>query len=491
VPRRERRPLFFASKIRLALDFFRYLEPEYALTPALRRRAEVRTPSGIVALGRGFVGATRAGRRALVGLLDRMDHAVEPSPAIGAFLDQQRPDVVVITPLIGLVASSQLDLLRSAQARRVRTAVCVWSWDHLSSKAIIRDLPDRLFVWNNVQRQEAIDMHHVPAERVVVTGAQNFDRWFGRAPSRDRGDFAARVGLPDDRPYVLWVCSALFPGSPSEAEFVMRWVRALRASGDPRVRDVNVLIRPHPSRAKEWDTVDWRVPGVAFRGGNPIDEESRADYFDSLFHSAAVVGLNTSAFIEAGVVGRPVMAILPGEFDESQEGTVHFRYLLTVGGGLLTVSRSLEEHATQMAAILAGDTAGLLARQQQFVREFVRPRGLDVSATVAMADELEGLQASPSVSVVRQPSVLGRAGLWLLMKAERTTVGRRLILSEREQEQARQRAPLEALREQQKAATRAERAAREEAERLARAERVRLKEEQRALKARKSLTRSR
>ena len=162
-PRRERRPLFFASKIRLALDFFRYLEPEYTLTPALRRRAEIRTPTGIVRLGRGVMGRTRAGRRLLVRSLDHLDHAVAPSPAIEAFLDAHAPDVVVITPLIGLVASSQLDLLRSAQARRARAAVCVWSWDHLSSKAIIRDLPDRLFVWNGVQRQEAIDMHSVPA----------------------------------------------------------------------------------------------------------------------------------------------------------------------------------------------------------------------------------------------------------------------------------------------------------------------------------------
>ena len=32
--------------------------------------------------------------------------------------------------------------------------------------------------------------------------------------------------------------------------------------------------------------------GVAFWGRNPVDDGSRADYFDSLHHSSAVVGLN-------------------------------------------------------------------------------------------------------------------------------------------------------------------------------------------------------
>ena len=258
-------------------------------------------------------------------------------------------------------------------------AVCVWSWDHLSSKAIIRDVPDRLFVWNDVQKREAIEMHGVPPDRVVVTGRPVL-RSLVRSTARraDAAEFARRVGLPDDRPFVLWVCSALFPGSPSEAEFVMRWAAHLRASADPRIRDAAILIRPHPSRAREWESVDWRsVSGVAFWGGNPIDEESRADYYDSLHHSAAVVGLNTSAFIEAGISQRPVMAILPEEFRANQEGTLHFRYL--VEGGLLTTARSLDEHERQLAGDAcrsAGVDHGASAGIRPVVRAAARHHGI-------------------------------------------------------------------------------------------------------------------
>jgi hypothetical protein len=447
VPLREKDSFFLASKVRLALDYLRYLEPAYAATDALRQRAVVRTARGVVWLSRRFPFSTATGRRWLQGGLDGIDHAMEPSPAIEAFLDAQRPDAVLVTPLVGLVASSQLDLLRSAQARGIPTGVCVWSWDHLSSKAIIRDWPDRLFVWNDVQKGEAVEMHGIPEARIVVTGAPTFDRWFGRSPSKTRADFAAHVGLPDAGPFVLWVCSALFPGSPSEAEFVMRWIAHLRSSSDPRTRDVAVLIRPHPSRAKEWIGVDWaRYGRTAFWGANPIDAESRNDYFDSLHYSAVVVGLNTSAFIEAGVVERPVMAILPDEFRSNQEGTLHFQYLQTVGGGLLMTSRTLGEHGRQLAALLSGPAADVMERQRRFVKAFVRPHGLDVPATGVMADAVEQLATVTATPERRSVPLAARAGLAALEALVRLPAGRRWLLDERELRSRQRRAEKDAAR---------------------------------------------
>ena len=434
VPQREAdHSTFLAAKIRLGLAYLRYLEPPYTDTPALVRRAEERTPLGIVRAVRSRLFASESSRRRLARVLDLLDHAVPRSKAIDRFLEEEQPDVLLITPLVGVAATSQLDLLRSARARRIPAAVCVWSWDHLSSKAIIRDVPERLIVWNDVQKQEAIDMHGVPPERTVVTGAQCFDRWFDRPPARARAEFCRRVGLPDEGPYVLWVCSAVFPGSPSEAELVMRWIAHVRRSADPALRTARILIRPHPSRLSEWERNDWRdLPGVALYGGNPIDEESRADYFDSMYHSAAVVGLNTSAFIEAGIVGRPVMALLPPEFHANQEGTLHFRYLMEVGGGLLTTARTLEEHERQLSEILGDGAETTLARQRAFVRAFVRPRGLDVPATPVFADAVESLPHEAVLAHVRRRSPGAFVAWHMLLAMQRMPGLRRSFLDERE-----------------------------------------------------------
>ena len=63
------------------------------------------------------------------------------------------------------------------------------------------------------------------------------------------------------------------------------------------------------SRTAEWTDVDWRSVGnIAMFGGAPVDQLARTDYFESLHYCAAVVGITTSAFLEAAVVGRPVMS---------------------------------------------------------------------------------------------------------------------------------------------------------------------------------------
>ena len=248
-------------------------------------------------------------------------------------------------------------------------------------------------------------MHRVAEDRVVVTGAQCFDQWFDRTPSLDRPAFCASVGLPD-RPFVLYVCSALFRGTTNEAEFVRDWVRRLRASGLEPLASIPVLVRPHPARLKEWNGVDLSGEAdVVVWGRNPVDRDAKDGYFNSLHHSSAVVGLNTSAFLEAAIVGRPVLTPLLPEHTENQEGTIHFHYLLTVGGGLLHTSRALGEHYAQLNAVLAaGDRES--ARSRRFVEAFIRPHGLDVAATPVFVREVEKL-ATVTAQPVRQPSAFG------------------------------------------------------------------------------------
>jgi hypothetical protein len=291
-----------------------------------------------------------------------------------------------------------MDILNSARRRGLRTALAVWSWDHLTSKARLRQCPDRVMVWNDTQRNEAISLHGVPAERIVVTGAQCFDHWFGRRPSRTREQFCRDLALDPAQPLVLYVCSALFRGSPPEAAFVGRWAEHLRRSASPLLRHAGILVRPHPQRMYEWDGI--RLPdGVAFRGGHPIDETRRADYFDALYHAAAIVGLNTSALIEGAIVDRPVLTVLLPEFQESQTGTLHFRYLVNGPGAVLHATTDLDAHAAQLEAALAGL---LPNRNTPFVERFVRPYGVHRPATPVFVNALESLAAIPQPAPVAQ-----------------------------------------------------------------------------------------
>lgn len=385
-----------SRKLRLGIDFLRYLDPRYDAAPHLRTRAGERTAPLFVELAKSAPFRSARGRALLARGLRVFERAVPRSARLDAFFREQNPDVVLITPLIDL-GSPQLDHYVSARAQGLRTTLAVGSWDHLSSKSLLRAVPDLVTVWNEVQKREAMEFHGVPADRIAVTGAQCYDQWFDRAPSRGRQEFCARVGLDPSRPFVLYVCSSLFRNTVSEAEFVERWIQHLRASADPALREAGILIRPHPARLDEWQQTDLsEFKHVCFWGDHPVDPAAKDDYFDSMYHSAAVVGLNTSAFLEAGVVGRPVFSVaLPEISRANQEGTIHFHYLLEEGGGLLHLAHSLEEHERQLSMQLASGATSS-ERSHRFTASFIRPHGLGSPATPRFADAVEELGRRPA-----------------------------------------------------------------------------------------------
>jgi hypothetical protein len=392
-PKRADRWARVAHGERRLTDYVRYLDPRFADATYLRLRASAGIPRAFSALGHCGT-LPPAGARAAVRSLTALESVLPRAADIDAFVSERRPDVIVVTPLVTL-ASRTADLVASARAAGLPTAVCIASWDHLTTKGIMRIVPDRVFVWNDAQVREAVELHGVPKGRIRVTGAQPFDRWFGREPGRSREDFCSRVGLPANRLYLLFVGSTASISAPeAEKGFVRRWIAALRASDNESVRDAAVLVRPHPYNSEHWDEHDLadleRVAVYPHRDTNPVDEQDRTDYFDSIFHSAAVVGINTSAMIESAIQGKPVLSVTPADFSGTQGGTLHFKHLLPENGGFLRVADDLDEHVRQVAGVLAAPET-VRGELDRFLSSFVRPQGLDQPSTPRLVDAIEEL----------------------------------------------------------------------------------------------------
>jgi hypothetical protein len=132
---------------------------------------------------------------------------------------------------------------------------------------------------------------------------------------------------------------------------------------------------------------------------NPIGGAARSDYFDSMYHAEAVVGVNTSGMIESGIIGRPVYAVQVDEFAATQDGTLHFQHLKNVEGGLLHLARTLDEHVGQLARLPVDGAAGR-ARARRFIQGFIRPHGLDVAATSRVVEAIESFAAEPPLAPV-------------------------------------------------------------------------------------------
>ena len=405
-----------ATTGRLLLDYLRFFEPTFTEATELRDRAAKRLPRFWERLAR-LAGARAPTRRAAAAALQAVESLIPASPAVEAFIREQRPDLLLVTPLVEL-GSQQVDYVKAARRLGVRSGLCVTSWDNLTSKGMIRVVPNHVVVWNESQKDEAVRLRGVAPEQVIITGAQLFDHWFEGHPRRSRQAFCRTVGLDPNRPFVVYLGSSTFI-APDEVPFVERWIRRLRADEDPALAGVGVLVRPHPANSRQWWVFEPRAFDNAALwppiGTGPNAPDFRQDYFDSLYYGAAAVGINTSAQIEAGILGRPVFTIRSPEFAHAQAGTLHFRYLVNEDTGPVREAASLDAHAVQLGAALRGEGPGA-GLERRFVGPFIRPHGLDTPVTPRFARAIGGLATLPAPSPVAAPTgaAVLRPGMFVL-----------------------------------------------------------------------------
>ena len=391
-------------ELRSLRDYLRYLDKRFADAPKLRARALRKMVQAVTEDERSHLVAScprcearlvddevgsmllafrKKGVSNIGRLLAQMEATIPSDRTIETFLTEQQPDVVLVTPLIFL-GSYQADYVKSAKALGIPVAFPVFSWDNLSTKGLIHVLPDQVMVWNEWQRTESVEMHGVPAEQVVVTGAPRFDDFFAMQPQSSREEFCRAHGFDAAQPIVTYLCSSEFVAA-DERDFVTRWIREVRQA--PALASCNILLRPHPREQKPWK--DYAPPAERVAVSMPRAINADQTLFDTLHHSVAVVGLNTSAQLEAGIAGKPVFTILAPEFADGQQGTLHFKYLLKAHGGFVEVAPDFDVHRQQLASAIAGRYNP--AEIRRFIEHFVRPHGLHLPATAVMADAVEHL----------------------------------------------------------------------------------------------------
>ena len=323
-------------------------------------------------------------------------------PMYDAFFKRQAPDVLLISPLVHF-GSAQADFVAGARAHGIPVGMLLYSWDNLSTKGVLHRLPDWMFVWNERQRTEARTLAPVPggsrrhhgsaAVRFVLRAGSSYSaRRVSRAGS-DSIQASRRSSTCAHRSScrrASWRSCA--PGWP-------------RSAPRPRpLRECNVIVRPHPDIEllgddHPSDEITWpSVRGAKGFVARPFDDpaaivlktadRARQGLFECLHHSAAVVGLNTSAELEAAIVGRPVYTVIAGdEAADGQSSTLHFHYLLEEHGGCVRRASDLAEHVAQLQAELQQPRSRDDIRR--FAGEFLRPHGIDRAVAPLFADAIE------------------------------------------------------------------------------------------------------
>lgn len=176
-----------ARTVRGTQDYLRYFDKHYTEASVLLERAVDKTVGfRFAARIRRFPGVSKRDPDAIARYqqwLAKLEASLPTDPQIDAFLRSRKPDIVVVTPLINF-RSDQVDFIKSCRGIGIPSVLAVASWDNLTKKGLIRVSPEAVFVWNNAQKDEAITLHSVEPERVVLTGAHSYDDWKSRTVSR-------------------------------------------------------------------------------------------------------------------------------------------------------------------------------------------------------------------------------------------------------------------------------------------------------------------
>lgn len=343
---------------------------------------------------RNWVRSRPALRRLLTcGPADKGLVALEAmAPADAGVLKQVRdhaPDVVVASP-VNMRFSEEVEFLKAARKLGIPTAVPVLSWDNLSTKGLLHVKPSLVLAWNPAHESDAQAVHGIKSDHILVTGSPFFDKWFDAGDlEEDKAIFLGRMGLPADKPFILYM------GSSRNIAIDETWVvealhQQMRAHSDPRVAQASLLVRPHPANAENYKRLNLDGMVVWPKDGKlPEGRQDKIDFFNSVKHSAGTVAINTSGMIDALIYDKACVSPITEKYRRTQTAAVHFQYLMK--SGALALCEGTDGMGDVVAGLILGASDPTAENRRRFVREFVRPHGLDRRAGDVAAEAIERL----------------------------------------------------------------------------------------------------
>ncbi len=368
-----REPLFALRELRSYSSYLRRFEQSAYYLDRWRKYLN----PAFTRIDKANAGRWLLGRKSISGAIRLLEAMAPAAKNIVADLRSVAPDVVLASPA-NMRFTEEVEYIKAARHLGIPTAVLVLSWDNMSTKGLINLHPDLLLAWNQTHASEAILHHGISENRILLTGAPFFDKWFDREQHTvGRSEFLRKVGLPGDMPFVLYLGSSANIAR-DESWLVTDLIKELSKSST--LDKASIMVRPHPANARPFAELaqsDQRVVVWPSDGQLPESGGMQSDFRNSVQYASAIIGINTTAMIDTLALGRPCVAIITQQYENTQMRAQHFQHLFD--SGALNVARSMGAAVTQLEAVASGHDDHAEARLA-FLSKFLRPQGMDINA---------------------------------------------------------------------------------------------------------------
>jgi hypothetical protein len=333
-------------------------------------------------------------------------------PEAEALFDRHRPSLYVASSP-GLIFA-EIPLLRTAARRRVPSMAIDPSWDNFTNKLLPVRRVDQLVVWNELMRDQAVELHGYRPEEVRVAGAPHWDLYF-RPGATTRDAFYRRIGADPTRKLVTLTTTSM--------ELYPHYERVLRVLIDAMDRGSwphasQLLVRVHPRDELERYRPFMGMPHVIvekpFRetvktgDGLAVDitAETQRHLADTMQYSDVVVQVASTIAIEAAVFDTPVVNIsfdgeTPAEDVRSARRYLRFNHFANiVRSGGVRLADTPEALVQGVGAYLSNPELDADGRRR-VVREqcqFLDGRSAErvAACVVAMLEGIKGRSTRPA-----------------------------------------------------------------------------------------------
>ena len=256
-----------------------------------------------------FIARVAGGSSFVLRLVRFLDLALPAPAAFEPFFKKYKPDLIFATDV-----QNELDvrILQEAKKARVKTLGMVRSWDNLTSKGILRAIPDELVVHNETVKSEAIKYNFVSPQKIKVVGIPHYDKYV-LPPRISKQEFFKRFGFDLSKKLILYapIGDRYIRGNQTD-KYALETLSSLEANILVRLPPTDTVSGLEDFRSQKTIVALDKTGFIFERGGKKQSEISRDDdqwLASSLYFCDAVVTGQSTIVIDAAVFDKPAVIV--------------------------------------------------------------------------------------------------------------------------------------------------------------------------------------
>ena len=241
-----------------------------------------------------------------------LDYLLVQDRTFASYFEKYKPEKVFLAHLFD---DNQAHLLREAKRRGVTSIGFVNSWDKLTARHSLRLLPDKLIVFNDIVKKEAINCADMNEKDIVVAGIPHYD-WHVNYQPLSRGEFCKKKGIDPEKKLIVYApMGKAFSNSDWDIIDLLR-----KEIEEGVIKNAELFVRFQPNDFVEEGELQKRrhflkydMPGVRFSEIRNVNWDMGFDDIkgltDTLANANLFICYASSMSIDAAVFDVPVINI--------------------------------------------------------------------------------------------------------------------------------------------------------------------------------------